>query len=752
MAETVPFPRMVRFGTFEVDLQTGELRKAGQKLKFSGQPFQVLAILLERPGEVVTREELQKRLWPDTFVDVDHNLNTAINKIREVLGDSAESPRFVETLPRRGYRFIAPVEDTHISSGLPSSKMPVQQRSWILRLSIPFLSILLLAGVFFFKRTRSPASSMQRTLTRLTFDEGLQIDASWSPDGGFLAYSSDRGGKFDIWVQQVSGGDPVQVTRGPGHNWQPDWSHDGKYIAYRSENDGGGLYIVPALGGAGLERRISSFGYYPRWSPDNSQIMFRASAAWTVSDATFVMDLDGGAPHKVLAEFGNGRNVFVISAAWHPDGKRVSFWRWEHGANPSLWTMPATGGDAIRSEIAPEILKQFGDVLVDVGSFESRMDFKFSWSPSGEAIYFERTFRGARNLWKMSVDPNTLKATAIERLTTGPQYDTRLALSADGRKLAFTGETRRIRAWLFPFDAAHGRLAGPGQAVTSPGVDAWGENLSQDGKKLAYCGVRGGKWGMWEKSLSDGREAPIVADDYKRGLPQWSPDGTRLAYMRHDKSSPANTQIMIWSSQNRHEEALTALSTEFPSPYDWSADGKWLLVSLGNSDSHRQEIWVMPVVVTGSSRGSEPGKITSHPTYDLYEPHFSPDGRWIVFEAFRDSPKVESTLYVMPALGGAWIRVTDDRHWDDKPRWSPDGKTIYFVSSRSGVYNIWGIRFDTTNGRPVGEAFRVTAFENPSLMIPDKINLVGLSLTQDKLVLTMEDRSGSIWMLDNVDR
>ena len=110
MAETQSRPRLVRFGAFEADVQTGELRKDGVKLKFSGQPFQVLAILLERPGDVVTREELQKRLWPDTFVDVERNLNTAVNKIREVLGDSAESPRFVETLPRRGYRFIAPVE------------------------------------------------------------------------------------------------------------------------------------------------------------------------------------------------------------------------------------------------------------------------------------------------------------------------------------------------------------------------------------------------------------------------------------------------------------------------------------------------------------------------------------------------------------------------------------------------------------------------------------------------------------------
>jgi len=106
MAETQSRPRLVHFGAFEADVQTGELRKDGVRLKFGGQPFQVLAILHERPGEVVTREELQQRLWPDTFVDVERNLNSAVNKIREVLGDSAETPRFVETLPRRGYGIV----------------------------------------------------------------------------------------------------------------------------------------------------------------------------------------------------------------------------------------------------------------------------------------------------------------------------------------------------------------------------------------------------------------------------------------------------------------------------------------------------------------------------------------------------------------------------------------------------------------------------------------------------------------------
>jgi DNA-binding winged helix-turn-helix (wHTH) protein len=112
--------RVARFGLFELDLSAGELRKSGVKLRLQGQPFQVLALLLERAGEVVTREELQQKLWPsDTFVDFDHSLNTAINKVREALGDSASSPRYVETLARRGYRFIAPVQ-AEASEEVPS--------------------------------------------------------------------------------------------------------------------------------------------------------------------------------------------------------------------------------------------------------------------------------------------------------------------------------------------------------------------------------------------------------------------------------------------------------------------------------------------------------------------------------------------------------------------------------------------------------------------------------------------------------
>jgi Tol biopolymer transport system component len=387
---------------------------------------------------------------------------------------------------------------------------------------------------------------------------------------------------------------------------------------------------------------------------------------------------------------------------------------------------------------------------VSAPNFESTTDVEFSWAPSGKAIYFERTFRSAKNLWRMTVDPATLQATAIERLTTGPGLDTQLAVSADGRKLAFTEEIQHIQVWLLPFDASNGRVTGTGAAVTSPGMEAWWENLSRDGKKLAFTVKRAGKWGLWEKSLVDGREAPILPDDDIRSFPQWSPDGTRLAYERikYRNGQEYQRQLVVWSSQSHDEEPITASSPARKAVYDWSPDGKLLLVSQENSDTHRYEVWLLTVADAPHTEISA-RKILSHPVYDLFQPHFSPDGRWITFLALNTST-LECRLYVTVASGGPWIQVTDGKQWDDKPRWSPDGKMIYFVSGRGGVFNVWGIHFDPATGKPRGERFPVTAFDSPGPMVPREIQDVELSLTQDKLVLTMEELSGSIWVLDNV--
>lgn len=763
LVERVSGRRLVGFGNFEVDLQAEELRRAGVKLKLSAQPFLVLALLLERPGELVTREELHTRLWPDTFVDFEHNLNTAINKIREALGDSAETPLFVETLPRRGYRFIASVTVngttaaavTHSLENRSTSvpKSASSARPLLASGLLGAIIVLVAGGLWIYKRSETPRPPPQRTLTRITFDDGLQSEPTWAPDGRYIAYSSDRGGKFDVWVQQVSGGDPIRITKGPGHHWQPAWSPDGKYIAYRSEEGAGGIYVVPALGGSGLERKIAAFGYYPRWSPNSQQVLFQthftATGHW---NRFYVSQLDGSPPREILADFIVKNKLSAGSAAWYPDGNTLTVWVGDLSPSPSFWMVPIAGGPGVKLEIVPEVLKKLAEASGEGGVGEQLGDYSFSWSPSGDAIYFERAYRGARNIWKMTVDPETLRATGIDRLTTGPGPDAGVAVSADRRRLAFTAKSQRIRTWLFPFDAATGHIKGSGEAITSPGRTSVDPVLSRDGTKVAYVVPQGDDNGptyveLWVKSLTDGSDSPVIADAYSRWLAQWSPDGLQLAYERR-KLSTNEHQLMIWSDRNHDEEPLTTGNLD-RTIYDWSRDGKWLLVSQNTLQA--DGIWLLPVASAPHAE-SAVQEITSDSAHELYQPHFSPNGRWIVFEAVAKSPNPESALYVVSVSGGPWTRITEGKPWDDKPRWSPDGRTIYFVSRRGGFFNVWGIHFDPTAGKTLGQPFQVSNFERPRLMIPRWIPPVGLSLTQDKLVLTMAEESGNIWVLDNLDR
>ncbi len=210
MVESASSTQTVRFGVYEADLGAGELRRKGRKLKLQEQPFQVLALLLERPGEVITREALREKLWPaDTFVEFDHSLNTAISKIREALGDLADNPRFVETLPRRGYRFIAPVEESGQASE-PEATMPVPPLSWWRTTRRPFWSAVLLALViggaalwFQFFRPSSKSEMAPMRVVPLTTLLGSENDPALSPDGNQVAFTWDgeTGDNFDIYVK-----------------------------------------------------------------------------------------------------------------------------------------------------------------------------------------------------------------------------------------------------------------------------------------------------------------------------------------------------------------------------------------------------------------------------------------------------------------------------------------------------------------------------------------------------------------------
>lgn len=222
-------PGAVRFGAFEVDLQGRELRKSGLKLKIQEQPFQVLAALLERLGEVVTREELRQRVWPqDTFVDFDHSLNTAVNKLREALGDSASSPRFIETVPRRGYRFLAGVERLGDAAAKIESRQPLpeqegstpaagrrRQLAWLLAVVAAILAVAVWFR-FFPPVAKSPAAEWK--VTPLTSYPGDERSPSFSPDGNQIAFTwnGKKQNNFNIYVKVLEALEPLQLTTGTG--------------------------------------------------------------------------------------------------------------------------------------------------------------------------------------------------------------------------------------------------------------------------------------------------------------------------------------------------------------------------------------------------------------------------------------------------------------------------------------------------------------------------------------------------------
>src|SRR5215469_1058408 len=220
--------RILRFGHFEVDLRSGELRRNGFTVKLQGQPFQILAMLLERPGQLLTREEIRGRLWPaDTFVDFDHSLNSAITRLREALGDSADNPRYVETLPRRGYRFIGLVEKPGIDVPSPSGGTASRQRkaTWV---GVTGVSVVvLLSAIALWTTWIRPGrtSSPSLELVPLVALQRAQASPAFSPDGNQVAFGGYEGEDSAIYTALVGGDKPLRLTVKSGvccPSWSPD--------------------------------------------------------------------------------------------------------------------------------------------------------------------------------------------------------------------------------------------------------------------------------------------------------------------------------------------------------------------------------------------------------------------------------------------------------------------------------------------------------------------------------------------------
>src|ERR1051326_6333537 len=369
-----------RFDRFQVDLSSGDLRTPeSTSVRIQQQPLQVLRLLLAAQGRVVTREQLRVALWPDdTFVDFEHGVNTAVKKLRQALGDSVENPKFVETVPKVGYRFLVPVkwvtdlEDNRQRHTLPpvsSGEAPVLQPRPIKRLTTRNLVIMAvmmmgtLASLFLYRsqlrRSKVPEPSISLAVTSV----GEKYSPSLSPDGKQLAFSWNGGigPYFSIYMKLIGTEEPLRLSKQESVDYNPVWSPDGRYIAFcRIQKGETGIYIVPALGGA--ERKVREthweerefyevFWYFGRlsWSPDGKLLAFSDRTFVNEPTSIFLFSLDTLGIRRLTSP----RLPGDYNPAFSPDGQTVAFYRGSQGVT-SIYTVAVAGGEEHRLTTGPQ--------------------------------------------------------------------------------------------------------------------------------------------------------------------------------------------------------------------------------------------------------------------------------------------------------------------------------------------------------------------------------------------------------------
>jgi DNA-binding winged helix-turn-helix (wHTH) protein/Tol biopolymer transport system component len=756
----------VQFGVFELDRSALELRKQGVPIRLGEQPLQLLAALLERPGQIVTRDELQERLWgKETFVDFELSLNKVVNRLREALNDEASRPRYIETVPRRGYRFIAPVtadSPTEASSAILITPLradstagepgrtsaPVEMnavtahsvragsrsRTTIVVTSIAAVLVVAAVTALLWHRRRPNTLPETKFVT-----SAANCCARLTRDGKLLAYvSPEGGGPPHIWVQQTAGGDAIQVTKGPDGVIGPDFSPDGTHLVFLCKQ---GLCTAPTLSGVPKLVLKETHAEFPVYSPDGLRILYRDGA----ENTAMTLSVDGGEPTSL-----DLNHEFLVHGApiWSPDGDHILFYgvrKQETGKPDGWWIAPLPVGEP-RPLPLPDMEKVVDDKEIAARAWLRKKD-------GNEWIVYTAQGPGVWKMFRIQISSAGDIKGRPEQITFGAGEIGYSVSVADDGKIAYPTFASRQTTFAIPIDS-RGQKSGPASEVRlSAGTDSYSPTLSHDGRWLAYV------------EDTPGKSNNIVLTDLKSGKNQildqasrrsnravgLASDGSKVSFeqdcdqRRWQSGEPLNCGFVGSVEGERPRKVCESCI-----PRGFSSDGRVLLVRKYNPvRNDKPPGWIAALdLVSGTER-----QLVASSNSAIESASLSWDDRWIILA--KELSRARGQIMIAPVRDGTagkepdWIAVTDGTHNDGGPQFSPDGNTAYFVSKRDGYDCIWAQRLDPATKRPLGEAFGYEHFHDASQKDLDGYwngDDADLSISRDKIIVSLVQWHVGIWM------
>jgi Tol biopolymer transport system component/DNA-binding winged helix-turn-helix (wHTH) protein len=573
----------LRFGVFEVDPEAGELRKQGVPIRLQEQPLRVLLALLNKPGEIVTREELCKSIWGDGYVgDADHGISAAVNRLRQVIGDSAEHPRYIETLSRRGYRLIAPVS---VAAATTAQTTSAPRSAWLVRRTVTIAAVATAIAVTttWFWVSRTKVQPPRPTVRRLTTLTGSEYFPAISRGGRLLAFSwgGERNDNRDLYVMVPGEANMLRLTDDPAVDTMPAWSPDDKQIAFVSTRDGGGIYVVSPLGGRCRKVADIPTDTPPAWSPDGRYIaVARLAATGSGNDgAVFVIAADGHSEPRMILNPPGGKWYRDVKLS--PDGQQMAV---------ALCAGPGPSARLCEVVVLPmdQDLKPVGPPRTVAPP--TRNVTGLAWTPSADALFMSgsATTGGAGAagnstaanyyLWRIDLR----NGAAPERLEPGGSNALQPATDGLGG-VAFVRTTTHSDIWRWS-----GGYASP--FLTSSVRDSI-PRFSPDGRRVAFESNRGGTGIQIWVANADGTGLVQLTRDFSDhcGSPTWSPDGTRIAFDSYGSDGRWNVWVM--GADGGHQHRLTQDGGDHAVPA-WSRDGT--VIYFFSNRSGLPQIWRAP--------------------------------------------------------------------------------------------------------------------------------------------------------------